>query len=104
MLWIVLAVIAASMVVGIGAWCAAGVTILLRRTVYPKRVTAQLLPEMAALGCEEVRFRSAGDDALLSGWFVPAQSAPVQGVVLCCHGMSQNRVQMLPWAQSLWNG
>jgi alpha-beta hydrolase superfamily lysophospholipase len=102
-LWIVLIVVAC-MVIGIGVWLTAGVTILLKRSVYPKRIAPQQTDAMAGEGCTEVRFPSAGDGALLAGWFVPARPASAQGVVLCCHGMSQNREQMLHWAESLWNG
>lgn len=100
--WIVLIVVMA-IVIGLGAWCAAGVIILLRRSVYPKRVTPQQSQAMIEAGCEDVRFPSAGDGAQLSGWFVPSQTTPVHGAVFCCHGMSQNRDQMLAWAESLWN-
>jgi len=93
--------ILACVVIGLGAWCAAGVIILLRRSVYPKRVAAQQTPELAAMGCTDVQFPSAQDRAMLSGWFVPAQTRPVNGVILCCHGMSQTREQMLPWTLSL---
>jgi uncharacterized protein len=91
--------VAGCVLVGLGVWCAAGITILLRRCVYPARIA----PQQAPPGCSEVRFPSAGDQALLSGWFAPARMQPVNGVVLCCHGMSQNRDQMLAWAEPLQN-
>ncbi len=96
-------IVAGVAVVGIAAWCAAGITILLNRTVYPERVMPHQTESVCAAGCTEVRFPSAGDEVSLSGWFVPAQTRPVHGVVLCCHGMSQTREQMLTWAESLWN-
>ena len=101
--WIVF-IIAMCAVIGLGCWCTAGVMILLQRSVYPKRVLPQLTPALTAVGCTEALFPSAGGDAQLSGWFVPARTVPVHGVVLCCHGMSQNRDQMLEWAESLWKG
>ena len=99
---IVLMVLGSLAVVGIGAWCAAGVTILLRRSVYPERVIAQMPSTVCEAGGIDVRFPSACDDALLSGWLVPSQTSPALGAVLCCHGMSQTRVQMLEWSESLW--
>jgi alpha-beta hydrolase superfamily lysophospholipase len=101
---LIVAAVAALIVLGIAGWCAAGIIILLRRSVYPKRVTPQQTPAICAAGCTEVRFPSRGGDARLAGWFVPSQTRPVRGVILCCHGMSQTREQMLPWAESLWNG
>ena len=95
-------IVVACIAVGLAAWLMAGMLIILQRSVYPKRILPLLTPAMSNAGWAEVRFPSAGDGALLSGWFVPAQSKSVQGVVLCCHGMSQNREQMLAWAESLW--
>jgi len=100
--WIVAIVLIFLVVAGIAAWCAAGITILLQRSVYPKRVTIQMPLSVAEAGGTEVKFPSASADAMLSGWFVPAQSRSVQGAVLCCHGMSQTREQMIEWSASLW--
>ena len=95
--------IALFFVVGVVAWLTAGVTLLVKRAIYPKRMPLTQTSALRAVGCEEVKFPSSLDGALLSGWFVPAQTREAIGTVLCCHGMSQNREQMLKWAESLWN-
>ncbi|HLJ56387.1 MAG TPA: hypothetical protein VKT77_15215, partial [Chthonomonadaceae bacterium] len=72
---VALTVVAAALVLavmGIGAWCGAGVVILLRRSVYPVRVTPRMPDSLRAAGGMDVRFPAAGDGPMLSGWYVPA--------------------------------
>ena len=72
---IVLIVLGSLAVVGIGAWCAVGVMILLRRSVYPERVVSPMPSSVLQAGGIDVRFPSASDDAMLSGWFVRRRRA-----------------------------
>ena len=99
---LIVIILGACVISGLAAWCTAGVVILLRRSVYPDRVLPQRKPSIVAAGCAEVEFPAAGDAIKLSGWFIPSQTLPAQGAVLCCHGMSQNRDQMVEWAEALW--
>ena len=95
------AVLILCVVVGLGAWCAAGVIILLRRSVYPDRVAAQLDTRAGRHGVRRCSVSSRAGPCNALRLVHSIASAPVTGVILCCHGMSQSREQMLPWAMSL---
>ncbi len=70
---------------------------------HPPRRRFTRTPAEVDLEFEEVTFASR-DGLRLSGWFLPADCpAETQGVIICCHGYPQNRLEMLPYAQFLHN-
>jgi fermentation-respiration switch protein FrsA (DUF1100 family) len=91
--------------IGVGAfgtafWIVAGSCAIAYLGTYPPRRRLKRSPEVFGAAFENVRFPSR-DGVMLSGWLIPAREKP-QGAIILCHGMSANRVEMLPWAESLW--
>lgn len=68
---------------------------------HPPRRRFTRTPSEVDLEFEEVSFASR-DGLRISGWYLPAPfPAEAQGVIVCCHGYPQNRLEMLPYAQFL---
>ena len=68
---------------------------------HPPRRRFTGTPAAVGLEFEEVSF-PAQDGLRISGWYLPAPfPAETQGVIVCCHGYPQNRLEMLPYAQFL---
>ena len=101
--WVIwtLLIIAVAAVLGTVVWVVGGSYVIAYLAACPPRRRLKRTPEKFGAAFENVNFPSR-DGMVLSAWFVPAAVPEPQGVVILCHGMMANRVEMLPWAESLW--
>ncbi|HLK58640.1 MAG TPA: alpha/beta fold hydrolase [Chthonomonadaceae bacterium] len=87
---------------GIALWLGLGIATLVKRALYPTRSHARRTPASFGATFDAVRFAACEDLTELSGWFIPTHDERIYGAVILCHGMSKNREQMLPWAETFW--
>ncbi len=91
---------------GIVAWVTFGVCVIAYFTTHPLR-NRRLKKTPADFGApyEDITFTSRDNDVMLSGWFLMPQlsgNETARGIVVLCHGMLANRLEVLPWAEALW--
>jgi fermentation-respiration switch protein FrsA (DUF1100 family) len=99
LLWLLL-ICVCLIVVGTPIWLFGGSFAIVYLATFPPRRRVKRTPAVFGASFENVSFPS-GDGVELSGWYIPARHEP-QGTIILCHGMSANRVEMLPWAAILW--
>jgi uncharacterized protein len=88
-------------VLGTAFWLIAGSCAIVHIATFPPRRRVKRTPAEFNAPFENVRFPSRGG-VELSGWYIPARQK-AQGTIILCHGMSANRMEMLPWAVPLWD-
>jgi len=97
----VLAIIVTGLL-GTVLWVVGGSYAIAYISTFPPRRRLKRSPEQFGAPYENVSFPSR-DGMLLSGWYVPSSEPDPPGIIILCHGMSANRTEMLPWADTLWN-